>query len=62
MTIIEIKVDEDQLKKLVLDFIQNKMGDLPLDNSKVSIQVKSKQNYRSEWEEASFKAIYTHTL
>ena len=53
---IKIEYNEQQLKELVKSDLQEKFG-LELDEmDKIHIKVKSKQNYKSEWEEAEYKA------
>jgi hypothetical protein len=59
---IRVEVDEQTLKKLVMDHLEEELGEAaPDDPSRIQIQVKSKQNYKSEWEEASFRAVYEHS-
>lgn len=58
MLTINIEIDEKELRKLVKEHLQRLLGDMNLDESCVHIYVKSKQNYKSEWEEAAFKAQY----
>jgi hypothetical protein len=55
---IHIEISEVDLKKLIIDHIKTKLGDHFFDETKVTIEVKSKQNYKSEWESASFRASY----
>ncbi len=55
---INIELTEEDLRNLITIYLQNKLGDTPIDINKVKIQVKSKQNFRSEWEESAFKATY----
>lgn len=55
---ITIEITEADLKKLVADYIESKVQH-DVDVDKVRFFVKSKQNYKSEWEEAAFKATYT---
>lgn len=52
---INIEIDEKKLKELVLDYISDIMN-VDIDEKDIFIVVKSKQNYRSEWEHAAFKA------
>lgn len=56
---IDIEVDEITLKRLVVEYLQRKMGDIKIDENDVYIETKSKQNYRSEWEVAAFRAKAT---
>ena len=53
---ISIEVNETVLKKLVYAYLADKLGNIDLKPTDVKIEVKSKQNYRAEWETASFKA------
>ncbi len=53
---VNIEVSEETLKELVCDYLREKLGDLDLMIEDVKIEVKSKNNYRSEWELASFRA------
>lgn len=57
---INIEIDEDKMKELILGYIEAMLGDLPLDKKDVKIEVKSKQNYKSEWEVANFRVRYEH--
>ncbi len=52
---VSLEIDEDVLKGLVIDYLGGKLN-VPLANTDVKIEVKSKQNYRAEWEVASFRA------
>jgi hypothetical protein len=56
---INIEINEAQLKQLVVDEIERKLGDVTVTKEDVSIMVKSKQNYKSEWEQASYKATFS---
>ena len=56
---ITIELTEEDLKKLIYKEIASRMNTDNLDIARVHIKVKSKQNYKSEWEEADFKATYT---
>ncbi len=53
---IEITLTEVDLKRLVMDELQRRMGDMSLDSSEVKIETKSSQNFKSEWETANFRA------
>jgi hypothetical protein len=55
---IVIEIDEATLKRLVIQELESKLGSVVLDEKKVVIETKSKQNYRSEWESAAFRARY----
>ena len=54
---LKIEIDEDTLKGLVRMHIEEKVN-ATIDTDKVRILVKSKQNYKSEWEVAAFKAEF----
>lgn len=54
---IRVEIDEAKLKSLVLDYLEDILT-VSLKSEDVTIEVKSKQNYKSEWEKAEFRAIY----
>lgn len=59
----KIEITEVELRNMIYDYMYNKLGeDAKIDKNKIDIMVKSKQNYRSEWEHADFKAIYEAEL
>jgi hypothetical protein len=55
---IRIEVNEDILRSLVINYLQDQLGAIAFKAEDVRIEVKSKQNYKSEWEQASFRAIF----
>lgn len=55
---IKIEIDEHKLKEIIYEYLERKLGDTLLKEDKINILVKSKQNYKSEWEKADFKALY----
>lgn len=61
MAKIEIEYDESALRELVLKDLQRTMPNVDFADSDIKIEVKSKQNFRSEWEPASFRATVKHT-
>jgi len=61
-TIIRIEVNEETLRHIVIGYLQNKLGEVDVDPDSVRIQVKSKQNYRSEWEEAAYRAVIEKSI
>lgn len=55
---IKIELTEEDLKKLIVQELREKLNhDVKI--ADISILVKSKQNYKSEWEVAAFRAEYT---
>lgn len=59
---LEIILTEEDLKQLIITELKNKLGEIPFNRLNVSIKVKSKQNYKAEWEEALFKAEYVANI
>ena len=55
---IKVEISKAQLKGLIIQHLQDKLGDLTINPQHVEIQTKSSQNYKSEWEKADFKAVY----
>lgn len=55
---VTIELNEEALRRLVLKEIREKLNlsITELIESDVNIEVKSKQNYKSEWEKAAFRA------
>ena len=62
MSTIDIIIDENTVKTLINNHITDIMGDLELGDNDINIEVKSKQNYRAEWETASLRAIVRKTI
>ena len=54
---IRIEITKDALIGLVADHIEKQMGDIGFNLSDIKIETRSKQNYRSEWESADFRAV-----
>ena len=54
---LKFEISEDDLKRLIVGYLENRTG-LTILKTDVKIEVKSKQNFRSEWEEAQFRATY----
>lgn len=54
---IKIEINEQDVKRLIAEYIEERTGN-PVEEKDVVIYTKSKQNYRSEWEPASFKVEY----
>jgi len=62
MGTLHIEVDEKMVTKLVREYIINDVGIDLVEDSDITIEVKSKQNYRSEWEKAAFRAVVNKIL
>jgi len=56
---IRIEISEKDVRKLVAEYIQEQTGTTVAPES-VKIEVKSTQNYKSEWETAQFRVVYTN--
>lgn len=46
----KVELNETEIKNIIIDYINDKLGTAKVEN--VHILVKSKQNYRSTWEDA----------
>jgi hypothetical protein len=58
---IKIVIDEKIIRQLVFEHISEKMR-YNIEPDDVLIEVKSKQNYKSEWEVAAFRATVDKNL
>lgn len=58
---IRVEISEQDLKELIVEAIKTRLGSAgyELTPQQVQIEVKSKQNYKSEWEVAAFRAVCT---
>ena len=56
MDSLRIELSEATLRQLVVDYIKSRSGQ-EIEYDAVHIQVKSKQNYKAEWEAAAFRAV-----
>jgi hypothetical protein len=54
----KFELSEADVKALILTEIQTRLGENTLNSADLKIEVKSKQNYKSEWEPAAFRAVY----
>lgn len=57
---VHIEYTAQDLKELVLADLNKKM-DMNFTLANIAIETKSKQNYKSEWEQADFRATYQET-
>lgn len=63
MASVAIVYTEEELRRLVYQDMENKLGDdVVLDEKKVKIEVKSKQNFKAEWEDAAFRTTYADKI
>lgn len=58
---VKIEITEQELKAMIVNRIAEYTGTV-VDPLNVKILVKSKQNYKSEWEIADFRATYEGVL
>lgn len=53
---VTIEITETDLKKMIVDRLNKEVPGADVKETDVRIEVKSKQNYKSEWESAAFRA------
>lgn len=53
---IHVELSEKELRELVYIELYKQLGSIPITKDDIKIEVKSKQNYKSEWEVAAFRA------
>lgn len=53
---IEIVLTEADLRNLVVNELERRLGDIKIESSDVKIETKSAQNFKSEWETAHYRA------
>ena len=58
---IEFEITEVELRSILRDWISQELN-ISLNVTDIDILVKSKQNYKSEWEKASFKATVSKQI
>jgi hypothetical protein len=54
---IRIELSEQDLQRLVAQYIEEQTGQT-VKQEQICIEVKSKQNYKAEWEVAAYRAVY----
>ena len=52
---LTVNINEKDIKQMALESLAAAMPLVPIPVEKVHFETKSKQNYRSEWEEAAFR-------
>ncbi len=62
MGLIKIVINEKELKDMVYKYIKSTLGKVNLKPDDIKIEVMSKQNFKSEWETAAFRAIVAKAL
>jgi hypothetical protein len=62
MSRVFVELDSKILKRLVYEELENLLGAAIKNPDKVRIEVKTKQNYKAEWETGDFRAIYEDLL
>lgn len=55
---LKIEYNTNDIKELILNDLRSKLGNLALEESQVTILVKTKQNYKADWEIGDFKVTY----
>lgn len=62
MANVHIEIDEQELKRIVVVYLESKLGYRDRDEKNLTIEVKSSQIYKSEWEPAHYRATYKGTI
>ena len=52
----KIELKDTEVKQILIDYIKKELGNVEFKASDLIIEVKSDQNYKSEWEKASIRA------
>jgi len=58
---LSFQIEEKELRELIAAHILRQIG-ATIDPASIAVEVKSKQNYRSEWEAAAFRATFSSDL
>jgi hypothetical protein len=53
---VTIEYNEHDITNLILNDLEEKMPGVNFTKDSIQVQVKSKQNYKAEWEKAAFRA------
>lgn len=54
---MRVEIDEKTLRELIEEHLRKQLGSVNFEAAQILIEVKSKQNYRSEWESSAFRAV-----
>ncbi len=54
--ILNFQLSQGDVTKLVHEHFRKLLGEVPFEASDIHIEVKSRQNFKSEWEPAAFRA------
>jgi hypothetical protein len=55
---MRLELTEEMVRQLIMAHLAEKLGDVRIKPENVNIEVKSKQNYKSEWEVAAFRVVF----
>jgi hypothetical protein len=55
---MRLELTEEMVRQLIMQHLAEKLGNVAIKEKDVRIEVKSKQNYKSEWEPADFRAVF----
>jgi hypothetical protein len=58
---IHANLGAEEVRKLIIAHLEEKTGG-PIKEADLTIEVKSKQNYKAEWERADFRAQFSAEL
>lgn len=58
MANVHIELTTEDIKQLIREHLVKLTGNENLSEGSLTIMVKSKQNFKAEWEAAEFKAVY----
>lgn len=53
---LHLEIAERDLRRLVIAHVKDLLGTIEIKDGDITIEVKSRQNYKSEWEPAEFRA------
>lgn len=60
---LHVELTNEEVRQLILGAIENKLsGNADLKKEDVVIEVKTKQNYKAEWERGEFRVSYDGSI